>query len=155
VLSFLPSLLAERFERAQGIMGERYDYHGVLVVALSEDGEIVFIHPPGAPAEAPASLPSNPCQPGEDPRDGAIRVARELTGLHVTVLREFSTFVQEGTPTGTMLAHCYLAEVTGGTILESGPEGPVRFYRPDALPHIVPIRVANQRALQAYVDQLR
>ena len=133
--------------------GGRFDYHGVLVVIETQAGEIVFIHPPGAPAEAPASLPSNPCAPGEAPADGAVRMAREMTGLEVVIVGEFVTFIQPGTPTGTMCAHGYLARVTGGSMLAEGPEGPVRAYPLGALPAIVPIRVANQRALSAYLDR--
>ena len=63
------------------------------------------------------------------------------------------TFIQPGTPTGTMCAHGYLARVTGGSMLAEGPEGPVGAYPLEALPAIVPIRVANQRVLSAYLDQ--
>jgi ADP-ribose pyrophosphatase YjhB (NUDIX family) len=131
---------------------EQFDYHGALVVIETKTGEIVFIHPPGAPAEAPASLPSNPCAPGEAPADGAVRMAREMTGLEVAIVSEFVRFIQPGTPTGTMCAHGYLARVTGGSMLAEGPEGPVRAYPLQALPAIVPIRVANQRVLSAYLQ---
>lgn len=117
--------------------------------------EIVFIHPPGAPPEAPASLPSNPCEPGESPEDGARRMARQMTGLEIGSPREIVTFVQPGTPTGTMCAHGFVAEVTGGQLLESGPEGAVRIYPVSDLPAIVPVRVANQRVLAAYLQQRR
>jgi ADP-ribose pyrophosphatase YjhB (NUDIX family) len=132
--------------------GEQFDYHGALVVIETKTGEIVFIHPPGAPAEAPASLPSNPCAPGEAPADGAVRMAREMTGLEVAIVGEFVRFIQPGTPTGTMCAHGYLARVTGGSMLAEGPEGPVRAYPLQALPAIVPIRIANQRVLSAYLE---
>ena len=132
---------------------EQFDYHGALVVIETQAGEIVFIHPPGSPAEAPASLPSNPCVPGEAPADGAARLAREMTGLEVAIAGEFVTFIQPGTPTGTMCAHGFLARVTGGSMLAEGPEGPVRAYPLEALPEIVPIRVANQRVLSAYLDR--
>jgi ADP-ribose pyrophosphatase YjhB (NUDIX family) len=135
-----------------------FDYHGALVVVeLGADGAeanaIVMIHPPGGPAEAPASLPSNPCAPGEEPAAGAVRMAREMTGLDVAIVREYASFIQEGTPTGTMRAHCYIARVVGGALIEDGPEGPARAYPVDGLPAIVPIRVANQRALRAYLAQ--
>lgn len=52
-----------------------------------------------------------------------------------------------------MLAHCYIARVTGGSLIDDGPEGPARAYPLDALPAIMPIRVANQRALAAYLKQ--
>lgn len=56
-----------------------FDYHGALVVVETDAGEVVLIHPAGVPSEAPASLPSNPCRPGEIPEDGAVRIVRELT----------------------------------------------------------------------------
>jgi ADP-ribose pyrophosphatase YjhB (NUDIX family) len=130
-----------------------FDYHGALVVVETDAGEIVFIHPPGGPPEAPASLPSNPCDPGEMPEDAAVRMVREMTGLDVRVVREYATFIQQGTPTGTMLAHCYTARVIGGALIDDGPEGPAVAYRFAALPAIMPIRVANQRALEAYLKQ--
>jgi ADP-ribose pyrophosphatase YjhB (NUDIX family) len=136
-----------------GLDDHGFDYHGALVVIETGAGEIVFIHPPGGPADAPASLPSNPCDPGEAPQDAAVRMSRELTGLDVEVVREFVTFIQEGTPTGTMCAHGYVARVTGGALTGDGPEGPARAYPLGALPAIMPIRVANQRALAGYLAQ--
>ncbi len=131
---------------------ETYDYHGALVVVEMDDEHVVFIHPPGADPAAPASLPSDPCASGEAPEDGAVRIVKEKTGLDVTIAGEFTTFIQEGTPTGTMCAHGYVARVVGGALLEEGPEGPARAYPISALPAIIPIRVANQRALQAYLE---
>jgi ADP-ribose pyrophosphatase YjhB (NUDIX family) len=133
----------------------RFDYHGALVVIETDSGEIVFIHPPGGTPAAAASLPSNPCAPGEAPEAAAVRMAREMTGLDVAIVREFTTFIQHGTPTGTMCAHGYLARVTGGSLRDPGPEGPVRAYPIDALPRIIPIRVANQRVLDAYLEERR
>jgi len=135
--------------------GAEYDYHGALVVVETDDDEIVMIHPKGGTPDAPASLPSNPCAPGEDPDIGAVRMVREMTGLDVELLREHVTFIQQGTPTGTMCAHGYVARVVGGTQLSEGPEGPVRAYRVDALPALIPVRVANQRTLDAYLEQRR
>ena len=132
---------------------ESFDYHGALVVVETDAGEIVFIHPPGGSADAPASLPSNPCAPDESPQDGAVRIVRELTGLDVAIDGEFVTFIQEGTPTGVMLAHGYRARITAGSLIEDGPEGPARAYPRNALPKIMPIRVANQRVLEAYLAQ--
>jgi ADP-ribose pyrophosphatase YjhB (NUDIX family) len=130
-----------------------FDYHGALVIVETDADEIVFIHPPGGPSEASASLPSNPCDPGKKPEEAAVDMVRELTGLEVTIVREFATFIQEGTPTGTMLAHCYIAHVTGGALTEDGPEGPAAAYPLHALPAIIPVRIANQRALAAYLEQ--
>ena len=38
-------------------------------------------------------------------------------------------------------------------MIREGPDGQVRAYPRDALPAIMPIRVANQRALSAYLAQ--
>lgn len=123
------------------------------MVIETDAGEIVFIHPAGGTDAAPTSLPSNPCAPGESPEAGAVRMAREMTGLEVVLVRELITFIQRETPTGTMCAHGYLARVTGGSLRDRGPEGSVRAYPIDALPAIIPIRVANQRVLDAYLEQ--
>jgi len=130
-----------------------FDYHGALVVVETEGGEIVLTHPPGGGPEAPASLPSNPCEPGETPADGAVRIVRELTGLDAIIDREIVTFIQEGTPTGTMCAHGYVARVVGGRLASDGPAGPARTYALDALPALIPIRVANRRVLDAYLQE--
>ena len=39
-------------------MSTPFDYDGALVVVETNAGEIVLIHPPGGPLEAPASLPT-------------------------------------------------------------------------------------------------
>jgi ADP-ribose pyrophosphatase YjhB (NUDIX family) len=90
-----------------------FDYHGALVVVEIGDDEIVLVHPPGAPPEAPASLPSNPAAPGESSEDAAVRIVHEQTGLNAVIVKEFVTFIQKGTPTGTMCAHGYIARSTG------------------------------------------
>lgn len=136
-----------------GFIEAEYDYHGALVVVEFGDDEIVVTHPPGSPDHASGSLPSDPCPGAEDPRFGAVRIVMEKTGLDVSVTREFVTFVQEGTPTGTMLAHGHMATVTGGELLAQGPEGAAMAYSIDDLPEIVPIRVANKRTLEEYLRE--
>lgn len=130
-----------------------FDYHGALVVVENGDDEIILIHPLGGPIDAPASLPSDPCARGESPTEAAIRIVKEKTGLDVTIAREFTSFIQPGTPTGTMFAHGYVATIVGGELLEAGPEGPAKAYPLDQLPAIVPVRVANKRALGEYLRQ--
>jgi ADP-ribose pyrophosphatase YjhB (NUDIX family) len=129
-----------------------FDYHGALAVVETDDDEIVFIHPPGAPHDFPGSLPSDPCDAGEEPINAAVRIVREKTGLEVTILREFITLIQEGTLTGTMCAHGYVARITGGELLVNGPEGFAKAYPLDDLPCVVPVRVANQRTLDAHLE---
>jgi ADP-ribose pyrophosphatase YjhB (NUDIX family) len=133
--------------------GTAFDYHGALVVVETDADAIVFIHPRGGTPDAPASLPSDPCRPDEAPETAAVRIVREKTGLDVVLVREFVTFIQEGTPTGTMCAHGYVARVTGGALLERGLEGPAKAYALDDLPSIVHVRVANKRTLDAYLVQ--
>jgi ADP-ribose pyrophosphatase YjhB (NUDIX family) len=58
--------------------------------------------------QAPASLPSNPCEPGEEPERAAVRMAREMTGLNVEVIREFFTFIQEARQQGPC-AHTHMS----------------------------------------------
>ena len=41
---------------------------------------------------------------GKTPPDAAMRMVREMTELAAALVREFATFIQEGTPTGTMCA---------------------------------------------------
>jgi ADP-ribose pyrophosphatase YjhB (NUDIX family) len=130
-----------------------FDYHGALVVVETENDEIVLIHPFGGPEQAPASLPSDPCQPDEAPVTAAVRIVKEKTGLDVTITREFTTFIQEGTPTGTMLAHGYIAKIAGGELLADGPEGAAKAYSIVDLPEIVPVRIANKRTLEEYLRQ--
>ena len=132
---------------------DSFDYHGALVVVETEQDEIVFIHPPGGPLDAPVSLPSDPCGPGESPEAAAVRVVLEKTGLEVKIVREIVTFLQVGTPTGTMCAHGYVARITGGALLDEGPEGPAKSYPITDLPPVMPIRVANQKTLEAYLEQ--
>ena len=130
-----------------------YDYHGALVVVEAGANEIILIHPIGGPAHAPASLPSDPCRKDEDPAIAAARIVKEKTGLEVSISREFVTFIQEGTPTGTMCAHGFVAKVIGGVLLPHGPEGAAKAYPIDDLPELLPIRVANKRTLEEYLRQ--
>lgn len=136
-----------------GFLEAVYDYHGALVVVEVGDDEIVLVHPPGSPDHVPASPPSDPCLGDEDPKLGAVRIVKEKTGLSVSITREFITFVQEGTPTGTMLAHGYVATVIGGEFLAQGSERTARAHSIDDLPEIVPIRVANKRTLEEYLRE--
>ncbi|MGH3351931.1 MAG: NUDIX hydrolase [Nocardioides sp.] len=128
------------------------DYDGAIVIVEIAPDEVVLVHPDGDP-DGPASLPGNPCRPGESPEAGAVRIVRELTGLEVRLTGVVTSFVQPGTPTGTMQAHGFVATPVGGTLLEAGPEGPVTRHRTDALPELVSVRVAIRRVLDTYLAQ--
>jgi ADP-ribose pyrophosphatase YjhB (NUDIX family) len=67
-----------------------------LVVVESGLG-IVFIHPRGAPADAPAPLPSGILWDGETTEHGAVRLVYEQTGLNVAITEQLVEFEQEGT----------------------------------------------------------
>lgn len=125
---------------------------GALVV-VERDGGIVLVHPPEAPPEAPASLPSGVLEYGETPEAGAVRVVSEQSGLEAEVEAELGRFLQEGTPFGPVLMFGYLARAVGGELRTNGHEGPAIVYPIDDMPAIVPVRVANQRVLAAYLER--
>ena len=83
---------------------------------------------------------------GETPELGAVRLVREQTGLDVAITERLVDFEQEGTPYGT--------RAIGGE-LQEGEEGPPVVYPLDDLPAIIPVRVANQRVLDAYLSRRR
>jgi ADP-ribose pyrophosphatase YjhB (NUDIX family) len=124
-----------------------------LVVVESGPG-IVFIHPPGGPDDAPASLPSGLVRDDETAEQGAIRLVREQTGLDVAIIERLVEFEQAGTPYGTAAMTGFVARVEGGELRE-GEEGPPKVYRLDDLPAIIPVRVANRRVLDAYLSGRR
>lgn len=155
------SLRAERNPVAGPMLAcEKCDWTGfsthvvTAIVVVEHDGGIVLVHPPGVPAGAPASLPGGLLEYGETPEGGAVRVARELTGLQVELVSELIRFQQLGTPFGPALMFGFAARSTGGALSASGHEGPAVAYAIDNLPAIVPIRAANQRVLAAYLDRL-
>jgi ADP-ribose pyrophosphatase YjhB (NUDIX family) len=124
-----------------------------LVVVESGPG-IVFIHPPGGPVDAPASLPSGIVLDGESPEEGAVRLVREQTGLEVAITERLIEFEQEGTPYGTAAMSGFVARVHAGE-LRQGDEGPPAVYPLDELPAIIPVRLANQIVLAAYLSRRR
>jgi ADP-ribose pyrophosphatase YjhB (NUDIX family) len=123
----------------------------LALVIVEADGGVVFTHPPGGPPDAPASLPSGLVLDGETPEEGAVRLVREQTGLHVAITDRLVEFDQEGTPFGTAAMTGFVARVEGGELTE-GDEGPPAVYALDELPAIIPVRVANRRVLDAYLS---
>ena len=123
----------------------------LALVVIESDGGIVIVQPPGGPPEAPASLPSGVVEYPETPEAGAIRIAREQTGLGVDLIAEITHFLQQGTPYGPALMFGFRAVRVSGTLTE-GDEGPPAVYAPHEAPAIMPIRVANQRVLAAYLE---
>jgi ADP-ribose pyrophosphatase YjhB (NUDIX family) len=124
----------------------------LALVVLETEGGIVLTHPPGGPPEAPASLPSGNVLAGETPEQAAVRLALEQTGLEISLVGELTQFLQEGTPFGTAEMFGFVARAVGGELKE-GDEGPPVVYPLDGLPEIIPVRVANQRVLAAYLER--
>jgi ADP-ribose pyrophosphatase YjhB (NUDIX family) len=121
------------------------------LVVVETGGGIVLTHPPSGTREAPAALPGGLLRDGEEPEDGARRLVGDQTGLEVELVEELERFVQPGTPFGDALMFGYVARPVGGELVAEGPEGPVAVYPLDGLPAIIPVRVANQRVLAAYL----
>jgi hypothetical protein len=51
------------------------------------------------------------------------------------------------------VAHGDVARITGGALLDEGPDGPARAHPTSDLPELLPIRVANRRTLDTYLQQ--
>ena len=81
-----------------------------------------------------------------------MRIVCEMTGVEVTIGGVFTTFIQEGTPTGTMFTHGYLARPTGGTLAASGADGHVSVHRVSDPPPLIPLRAVVRRVLDDYRD---
>jgi ADP-ribose pyrophosphatase YjhB (NUDIX family) len=120
------------------------------LVVVETDRGIVFTHPEGGSAGGSASLPSGNVLEHESPEQAAERIVREQTGLAVELTDRLVEFEQEGTPFGTALMTGFVARAVGGELRE-GDEGPPSVHPVDDLPAIIPIRVANQRVLAAYL----
>jgi len=123
---------------------------GVLAV-IEAPGGLVFTHPAHGPAEAPASLSGLFLDYAESPEDGLVRAVREQTGLDVEVLDEITRFQQPGTPLGHAHILGFRTRATGGDLITGGSEGPAALYPRDALPEIIPVRLANRRVFAAYL----
>ncbi|GIG70393.1 NUDIX domain-containing protein [Phytomonospora endophytica] len=123
---------------------------GVLAV-IEAPGGLVFTHPAHGTPEAPASLAGLFLDYGESPEEGLTRAVAELTGLHVEILDELTRFQQPGTPLGHAHILGFRTRVTGGDIRTDGAEGPAVLHPRDALPEIIPARLANRRVLAAYL----
>ena len=123
------------------------------LVVVEADGGIVFTHP-GDSVGGDASLPSGNVRDDESPEQAAERLVLEQTGLSVELTERLIEFEQEGTPFGTALMTGFVARVSGGELRE-GDEGPPTVHAVDDLPTIIPVRVANQRVLAAYLATRR
>lgn len=121
-----------------------------LAVVETDDG-LLFTHPEGGPAEAPAALPALFLEYGDTPESGLLRAVPELTGVEIEIVEELIRFQQPGTPFGTGLMFGFRARAIGGDLTKDGREGPAVIHPYDALPRIIPVRLANIRVFEAYL----
>lgn len=124
-----------------------------VVVIVRCGGGIVFLFPPGLPAEAPAALPSTHCEYGESPEDAAAREVREKTGLEVEVVRSFGSFFSKAAEAPEPALTILLEARAVSGCLDGKEKGGAAVFPPELYPAIAPQRTDSRRAWQAYQAQ--
>ncbi len=91
-----------------------------VAIVQTKDGRVVFVRRQFDPFKAYWSLPGGISDPGESPRETAVREVEEETGLRITITRVIGVYPDPWrTPSG--YCACYLADIAGGRIIEEPP----------------------------------
>ena len=123
---------------------------GIAVVVTTPAG-IVFLLPPGEPADTPAALPAGCVEFGETLEEAVKRETREETGLEVEIVRELpGRLFRRDLAVGPMLQFGFEARMVGGHLRDS-VEGRVAVFREGAYPLISPRRQGSRYAWSAFL----
>lgn len=108
----------------------------VAAAVFVEDGERVLLIKRGVdPERGKWALPAGYVDASEDPRQTAVREAREETGLDVRVTRLVDVFYSDYRP-GASIIIVYAAEITGGELQPLDDAEAAEWFTPDSLPDI-------------------
>lgn len=107
---------------------------GVLVI---RDDKILLVRRAVQPEIGKWSLPAGFLDRGEDPREVAIREAREETGLSVRIHSLVDVYFNPPNPQGgASIFILYSAEVIGGQVIAGDDVDQVGFFSSQALPEL-------------------
>ncbi len=112
-----------------------YDPKVAAAVFIQDNGRLLLIRRGVDPERGKWALPAGFVDYGEDPRQTAIREAREETGLEVRITRLVDVFYSRR-ELGASIIIVYAAEVIGGTLQPLDDAEAARWFAPDELPEL-------------------